>query len=96
MMKRLLSALLVLTMLASFLPVVGVSGAEETHTHDSSWTKWENGSAMPTAAGKYYLATDVELTAIWTVSADITLCLNGHHIRQTTANQRVIDVPHCL
>ena len=101
MTKRIMAFLLVLAMVASFVPVVGAGAVEldpmQDHTaHDSTWTKWENGKAMPTAAGKYYLATDVELTAAWTANADITLCLNGHHIRQTTANQRVIDVAKTL
>ena len=96
MTKRILAFLLVLAMVASFVPVMA-AGAEtdplQAHTeHDGTWTKWDNGSAMPTAAGNYYLTTDVELTAAWVTSGEITVCLNGHHIRQTAANQRVIDV----
>ena len=53
------------------------------HSHEG-WTEWTTPTSLPTEAGNYYLATNVDLTATWTVSGSPTnLCLNGHVIKQT-------------
>jgi len=105
MTKRVISILLVLALVASFVPVIStVIAAEElpgpdslkSHTDHKDFTKWSDPDSLPTAAGNYYLDVDVDLTATWTVSADIKLCLNGHTIRQTGSNLRVIDVNKTL
>jgi len=56
------------------------------------WTKWDSTNSLPTAAGNYYLESDVVLTGRWNVTTNINLCLNGHTIKQNTASQRVIKV----
>jgi len=106
MTKRLISFFIVLAMVASFVPVlsVGISAeglpgpdALKDHTDHEGWTKWTDATKLPTEAGNYYLDVDVNLSgAAWTVNSDIKLCLNGHHVKQTTANQRVIDLNKSL
>ena len=61
------------------------------HTQ-AGWTKWTATNSLPTGAGNYFLANDVELTGRWDVSSDIKLCLNGHTITQTKEGQRVLKV----
>ena len=52
-----------------------------THTHDSiTFTKWTSATALPTSEGSYYLTKDVKLNDIYSVSSEITICLNGHSI----------------
>ncbi|MBR3316504.1 MAG: InlB B-repeat-containing protein [Atopobiaceae bacterium] len=65
----------------------------EVHTHDDiTFTPWTSANGLPTDGGNYYLTTDVTLTSQWVVSAEISLCLNGHTITQTVNNNRVIDI----
>ena len=92
MAKRLFAMLLVVAMLLSFMPVVGVA-AEDTldkHTSHEGWTAWNDSTTLPTEAGKYYLTCDVELTAAVTINANVDLCLDGHTVTQKTSGKRHI------
>lgn len=53
---------------------------------DITWTEWNSSTTLPTAAGSYYLTTDVALGARWNVSDDIKLCLNGYTITSSADN----------
>ncbi len=61
------------------------------HVHDSvEFSAWASGSSLPNTAGSYYLTSDVSLTAQWDVpDGEVNLCLNGHTVTQTAADQRV-------
>ncbi len=50
-----------------------------------TWTPWENGTALPSTSGYYFLTTDVKLELALELAGDtdIKLCLNGHTV---TAN----------
>ena len=50
------------------------------HHAAEGWTAWANASAVPTETGKYYLDTDVSVSAVVKIAPDqeVTLCLNGH------------------
>ena len=52
------------------------------HTHDDiTFTAWTAADSLPTEAGSYYLANDVDLgDSSWNVADEISLCLNGHSI----------------
>ena len=67
---------------------------EHTHTHnDITFTEWTAADSLPTEAGSYYLANNVDLgTTSWDVTNEISLCLNGHSI---TANNggSIITIP---
>lgn len=84
-----------LTVLAAMVIFVGATAAlaEEGHSHEG-WTAWTETASLPTSSGSYYLTEDVELTDEWNVTGgrNITLCLNGHDITQTTSGKRVIIV----
>ena len=95
MAKRLFAMLLVLAMVLSFMPVIGVmaEGELDKHTSHEGWTEWTDSTKLPTAAGQYYLSVDVNLTAVWNAPAGEThLCLGGHTITQTATNKRVLGV----
>ena len=94
MAKRLFAMLLVVAMLMSFMPVVGVAaeGELDKHTSHEGWTEWTDKTKLPTAAGQYYLSVDVNLTAVWEAPNGVHLCLDGHTITQKTANHRVLNV----
>ena len=96
MTKRLFAWVLVLAMVLSFMPVVsmGVSaeGNPGQHTGHEGWTEWTDKTKLPTDAGKYYLSVDVELTATWSVSKNIDLCLNGHTVTQTKSGARIASL----
>ena len=48
---------------------------------DVEWIPWSDPTALPTAAGNYYLKTDVTLSAVWRQDGtSINLCLNGHTV----------------
>ncbi|MCM1334120.1 MAG: autotransporter adhesin family protein [Bacteroides sp.] len=55
-------------------------------THDG-WMEWTETTKLPTDAGKYCLTADVTVTKETTITADITLCLNGHIITNTGTEQ---------
>lgn len=74
--------MVIVALAASLFAVIGTgegADAVDEHSHDG-WTEWTSGNSLPSAAGNYYLATDVTLTATWTVNFTISLCLNGHSI----------------
>ena len=45
-----------------------------------------------TNGGSVYLANDITINAAITVTGDLTLCLNGHTLKNTAANTRVIYI----
>ena len=54
------------------------------HEHDGlSFTKWTSTNSLPTSAGNYYLAADVEISETWNAPNGVNLCLCGHGIRKT-------------
>ena len=48
------------------------------HTHDNAGTVWTATTYLPDSAGSYYLTQSV--SANWTVTGDVKLCLNGQTI----------------
>jgi len=63
------------------LPVMNTTASDHTH---EGWTEWTDATKLPSSGGKYYLSTDVTYeikSAKTAISADITLCLNGHKIK---------------
>lgn len=54
----------------------------EPHTHDDITFNqaWTSSDSLPTAAGNYYLDTDVTVTSGIGLLGDVSLCLNGHKI----------------
>lgn len=63
--------------------------------HDGAvWTEWAEDSSLPAASGHYYLISDVNLTGIWNAGdgKEITICLNGHSIKQTASGLRILRV----
>ena len=67
------------------------AGDHTSHT-SVTWTPWSNTSALPTAAGAYYLVNDVTLSGSWNVSSDIQLCLNGHSVIEYSNTTRIIYI----
>ncbi len=59
------------------------------HKHgDKELTAWRSADSLPTdAAGTYYLTKDVTFTSAQEISADVSICLNGHTITGETAVQ---------
>lgn len=55
-------------------------GDDESHGEKIKWTAWTDESSLPTAAGNYYLATDVYLSSEWGIPSNVNLCLNGKSI----------------
>ena len=53
------------------------------HKHgDKELTAWSKTDSLPTdAAGAYYLTKDVTLTTAQEISADVSICLNGHAVK---------------
>ena len=45
-----------------------------------------------TSGGRVYLANDITITSTITVTDELTLCLNGHTLKNTAANTRVIYI----
>ena len=66
-------------MLGQFLSVK----IADTHSHnDINYTEWDQSNSLPSAAGDYYLASDVTISSTWNVPSGTTnLCLNGHTIK---------------
>ena len=60
-------------------PEASTAYAEGEHSH-SGWTAWTSNNSLPTDAGNYYLTTDVTMPYMWTISKNISLCLNDHAI----------------
>ena len=91
MAKRIFSFVIVLALLLSLMPqmTIGVfaegtpaPGASEwcDHTSHEGWTPWGDDEAekktLPTEEGKYYLTSDVTMSAAVTINHNIHLCLN--------------------
>ena len=97
MKKRFLGVILSLVLVVSSMPLHVMAADQHTHTvedNNITFTSWSTQDGLPTTAGNYYLDTDVNLSATWTVPSGVTyLDLNGHVIRQTTDKTRVIYVP---
>ncbi len=55
------------------------------HADGVTWTAWTSTSALPTAAGYYYLTADVTMTTQGSAVSEtaIYVCLNGHDVKQT-------------
>lgn len=54
---------------------------KESHKHGTEvFDFWSKGDSLPTAAGKYVLEQDVVLSGTAEITADISICLNGHSI----------------
>ena len=53
------------------------------HKHgDKELTAWSKTDSLPTdAAGAYYLTKDVTFTTAQEISADVSICLNGHAVK---------------
>ena len=97
MKKRLTAIIISLTMVLSCLPTGIYAEPVDTVCEHLGTTGWQNVTAstgLPTASGNYVLTEDIDLTAVWQIGTgvDISLCLNGHTIKQTTNGQRVIYV----
>lgn len=93
---KLISFVLTVCLLAGMLPVTvkaeghadhmlcggaACTGTGHTCSAVTTFTEWTATDSLPAAAGAYYLSGDVALTSTWEVTADITLCLNGHTIQ---------------
>ncbi len=53
----------------------------EKHEHnDVTFTAWTATDSLPDTAGNYYLTENVTLNNMWSVSSEMTLCLNGKTI----------------
>ena len=71
--------------------VVGDHTAEDEKTFTAVSTYAEL-VAVATNGGNYYLANDIEINSTITVTGDLTLCLNGHTLKNTDDNTRVINI----
>ena len=67
-------------------------GDHKSHTN-ISWQEWTNNSSLPSSAGNWYLACDVELpnSNTWKIDSNIKICLNGHSITSKNTGN-VIEV----
>lgn len=94
-MKKILSMLIALALCVTLIPPA--SFATDTHSHpvcgttcshtgseahtSEEWTAWSYASALPSAAGNYYLTVDVTLADAWEVPlGTVNLCLNSHTV----------------
>ena len=59
------------------------------HTQES-WQAWTATDSLPTTEGNYFLAEDVTVAKVQTVTGNVKLCLNGHSI--TRSGSRIINV----
>lgn len=81
-----LGLLIALTIVVGLIPGMGLTAKAETnHTHEGvTFTEWTNASALPTEAGNYYLAVDVNVPMDYMPTVYdgriIRLCLNGHKV----------------
>ena len=58
------------------------------HKHgEAELTAWRSANSMPTEVGTYYLTKDVTFTTAQEISADVSICLNGHTITGEIAVQ---------
>ena len=61
---------------------------------ETTWTAWSAAGSLPTESGSYFLDCNVNLTDVHNVAEgqEITICLNGYSITQTTAGKRMLYV----
>lgn len=71
--------------------ICGVTGCANTDHEKVVFEPWTGNTELPTS-GTYYLTEDVNLDGAATLSEDVTICLNGHTVKQTKADNRVITV----
>lgn len=57
-----------------------------------TFSAWENDTRLPNAAGNYYLTKDVTVTGVWTINADIKLCLNGSQISCSSTDKFCVNI----
>ncbi len=65
------------------------------HDNHDGFIAWTNPNAMPTEAGKYYLATDVTIDKLWEAPDGVVLCLNGHILRNTNVSAAITVNENC-
>jgi len=53
------------------------------------WSPWDNAESLPTS-GRYYLNTDVTLTAQVKTTGNLQLCLNGHTVTATNGARHLM------
>ena len=77
----------------------GFGLGSHTCTTATNWTPWGDDDAektkLPTAAGNYYLVSDINPKASTTLSASVNLCLNGHTITGAGEGIRVFYPGAC-
>lgn len=78
----------------------GKASGMKNHTCSSlNYQAWGTTDAekksLPTAAGNYYLVSDITLSSVWTnaASTKVNICLNGHNI---TSTKRMVNVKGTL
>lgn len=71
--------------------ICGVTGCADASHEKVTFQAWVDDTKLPTE-GAYYLTEDVNLDGAVSYSADVTICLNGHTVTQTKADNRVITV----
>ena len=71
--------------------ICGVTGCADASHEKVAFEPWTGDTTLPTS-GTYYLTKDVNLDGAAALSADVTICLNGHTVTQTKADNRVITV----
>lgn len=100
MKTRILSLLLVVSMLLTMTVVVSHAAEESTPVQacggdHTGWTPFsegiatkdgQTGSAMILLSGNYYLDKDISTSSTIYILGDVKICLNGHTIKNTNAN----------
>jgi len=71
--------------------ICGITGCANTEHEKVLFQPWTGKTELPTS-GAYYLTEDVSLDGAAALSEDVTICLNGHTVTQTKADNRVITV----
>ncbi len=72
-------------------PICGKTCEHKDQHDDVIWEGISNLNDIK-GDGYYYLTESVDLTATWTCSSDVKLCLNGKNITQTTEKKAVIEI----
>ncbi|MBQ3419505.1 MAG: hypothetical protein IJH31_05190 [Erysipelotrichaceae bacterium] len=88
--KKLISCIAILIIVCLFVTSNKVFANGECELDD--FTPWYSNDTLPTVSGKYYLTDDIKLTEVQYITGDndVSICLNGHTIRQTKANSEVV------
>ena len=95
-MKKLLSIIVTICLVAMVFPAATMSVKADGHTHcvcgktdcqgvghnpGQEWQEWTSNDSLPTDDGYYYLTREVDMNSAWTVvGKNIRICLNGHSI----------------